>query len=144
MFASVYSATGKVFGQDFPELKCLLLKKDAYQLPSHHAFYAYFLAGGSARFVASALPIVGKQPSLELLNEIERRIVKGETISEFAFGFLGFVWARGTESIQFVDQTGLLSKLNHWISIDEESAITLDLPLLEAFPPHLPLHYSNE
>jgi len=144
MFASVYSATGKIFGRDFPELKHILLKKDAYLLPSNHAFYAYLLAGGSARFVASALPIFGKEPSLELLNEIKKRMAEGKTVSEFAFGFLGFVWARGTETIQLVDQTGFLTKINHWIKIDEKTTLTLNLPLLEAFPPHLPLQYSNK
>ncbi len=144
MFASVYSATRRLFGEDFPELKRILLQKDARMLPSDHAFYAYFLAGGSARFVASALPIVGKEPSSELLEEIERRMKEGKTISEFAFGFLGFVWARGVDSIQLVDQTGLLAKINHWISIDKETTLTIDLPLLKAFPPHLPLQYLNK
>ncbi len=144
MFASVYATTGRIFGKDFPNLKKVLLNKGALWLPSNHAFYFYFLSGGSARLVASALPIVGKEPSLELLGEIQRRMDAGETISEFAFGFLGFVWARGPDSIQLVDQTGLLLKINSWISADKETTLALSVPLLRAFPPHLPLQYLNE
>jgi len=144
MFASIYANTGRVFGEDYPELKDILLNKNALWLPSSHSFYLYFLAGGSARFVTHALVVADQEPSLELLRIIQEKFQRGETISEFAFGFLGFVWARGADSRQVVDQTGLLLKIDSWIESDDEITSVLEVPLLEAFPPHLPLQYSRE
>ena len=143
MFASIYANTGRVFGEDHPKLKDLLLNKDALWLPSSHSYYLYFLASGSARFVTNALVVAGQEPSLELLRIMQEKIQRGETISEFAFGFLGFVWARGADSRQVVDRTGLLLKIDSWIEKDDKITSVLDVPLLEAFPPHLPLQYSR-
>jgi len=143
MFASIYSSSGNLFAENHRELSDYLLNVNARGWAGEHAFFMYFQKAGYARLISNVY-VTREEPSLELLNKSGSVIDLGrDTISEFAFGFLGYIWAHG-ESIDIVRSSShSFLDITDWRKEQEKRDLIISLPALTTFPPQIPLTYAQ-
>ena len=143
MFASIYSSSGKLFAEDHRELSDYLLSLDAYGWAGDHAFFMYFQKSGYARLISNVY-VTKEEPSEELLSKIDNAIYTGsDTISEFAFGFLGYIWARGDSIAIVKNSSHKFLNITGWRKEQEKRDLIISLPSLTTFPPQLPMTYAQ-